>query len=274
MMLPTEDAWARAVMDAVPQPLVIIDTDGAFAYANDAATESLELSDRRRLRGLSAHEILHDHRLDGSPYPSHECPIVRSGGSPLPASGREIFFGRSGRALSVAWHVSPLPQSSQRVLAFTPQKSTASRPFAPRRTGHSGPLTADDIRVQVAAQFRDPDLTPLRLAHDNHVSLRTLQAVLARTGRTPARMIRLARLEHARELLSHGQSPRTVAFACGFSDADTFTRAFRRQFGAAPREAFPSRRAIDAKTAPAEAEAVSSLSQHSVRPKGLEPLTF
>ena len=32
--------------------------------------------------------------------------------------------------------------------------------------------------------------------------------------------------------------------------------------------------AVNAKTAPAEAEAVSSLSQHSVRPKGLEPLTF
>lgn len=31
---------------------------------------------------------------------------------------------------------------------------------------------------------------------------------------------------------------------------------------------------VNAETAPAEAEAVSSLSQHSVRPKGLEPLTF
>lgn len=32
--------------------------------------------------------------------------------------------------------------------------------------------------------------------------------------------------------------------------------------------------AVETTTAPAEAEAVGSLSQHSVRPKGLEPLTF
>ncbi|WP_096359409.1 helix-turn-helix domain-containing protein [Microbacterium sp. TPU 3598] len=31
---------------------------------------------------------------------------------------------------------------------------------------------------------------------------------------------------------------------------------------------------VNAETAPTEVEAVSSLSQHSVRPKGLEPLTF
>ncbi len=32
--------------------------------------------------------------------------------------------------------------------------------------------------------------------------------------------------------------------------------------------------AVNAETAPTEVEADSSLSQHSVRPKGLEPLTF
>ncbi|MFS0714087.1 helix-turn-helix transcriptional regulator [Microbacterium sp. 2P01SA-2] len=41
-----------------------------------------------------------------------------------------------------------------------------------------------------------------------------------------------------------------------------------------PLEVLASVIAAETTTAPAEAEAVDSLSQHSVRPKGLEPLTF
>lgn len=229
-----QDAWTRAVLDAVPQPLLVIDTDGAVAYANDAARSALEHSDPRRLFGHSTHEILHAHHVDGSPYPADECPIVRSSASRRPASGREVFLGRSGRAVSVSWQVSTLPRASHRLLAFTPEKAHSPRVSPPPRTLGAAPLTADTIRAQVAAGFRDPDLTPDRLARDNHVSLRTLQTVLAQQGQAPATMIRLERLVHARELLRQGESPRAAAFASGFSDADTFTRAFRRQFGVAP----------------------------------------
>ena len=57
----------------------------------------------------------------------------------------------------------------------------------------------------------------------------------ARTGEGPAEWIERRRIEQARHLLLEGpQRIIEVALACGFNDAATFTRAFRRRTGTTP----------------------------------------
>ena len=95
------------------------------------------------------------------------------------------------------------------------------------------------ITVYVQANLRDPDLTPERLAGAGYVSLRSLYALFADRGETPARYVRRRRLEAARrELERRGTavSVAEVAHGSGFRDHATFSRAFRALYGETPDE--------------------------------------
>lgn len=107
--------------------------------------------------------------------------------------------------------------------------------------------TADDAvdaqRMQrahdfIAAHMASADLTPQRLADALCVSRRTLYALLARHGTTPAQLIKTTRLRHAGNVLARSASGTDsitdIALAHGFCDAARFSHAFKDQFGEAP----------------------------------------
>ncbi|MFJ2505038.1 helix-turn-helix domain-containing protein [Microbacterium sp. NPDC087592] len=226
-MTSARDPWTGAVLDAVPHPMLVIDASGGVAQVNRAATRILGYPDPRELKGRTSHDALHRHREDGTLYPAHECPIVRASPGRSRTPAREIFIDRSGHAVPVTWTVSALPDASYKLLSF--HAAIAGGAVLARRLP-----SAADIRSQIAASFRDPDLTPLRIAATNHMSVRALQSILAGDGISPASLIRSERLRHAAELLRRGMPPRVAAYESGFGDPDTFSRAFRRHFGVAP----------------------------------------
>ena len=57
-------------------------------------------------------------------------------------------------------------------------------------------------------------------------------------GTTPAAYLRSVRLAAAAETLVQPRPVRIteIAYACGFNDPLTFSRAFRREYGVTPRE--------------------------------------
>lgn len=55
-------------------------------------------------------------------------------------------------------------------------------------------------------------------------------------GMTPATWVENVRIERARQLLESGERPKQAAAICGFTDIDTFRRAFQRQAGVTPAE--------------------------------------
>ena len=59
------------------------------------------------------------------------------------------------------------------------------------------------------------------------------------TGLTPMKYLNQCRLEHAMSLLreSPGRSVTDIAIECGFSSSQYFATAFRKQYGASPRQA-------------------------------------
>ena len=93
------------------------------------------------------------------------------------------------------------------------------------------------VTAHVQRHLREPDLTPERLAAAGLVSVRSLYALFAARGETPARYVRRRRLDAAhRELVRRGTSVSvaTVAHAWGFGDQATFSRAFRAAYGRTP----------------------------------------
>lgn len=86
-------------------------------------------------------------------------------------------------------------------------------------------------------QASDPLLTPATIAAELSISLRQLYRAFDGTD-SPAARIRRRRLERAAEMLTAasgvGQVEK-VAIDCGFTSAEYFSRAFRKEFGLSPR---------------------------------------
>ncbi len=97
------------------------------------------------------------------------------------------------------------------------------------------------IRSYVELHLGDPDLTPDAVAAAAHVSTRYLHKLLAvGESTTFNRWVKERRLECCRRDLADARhATRTVteiAFAWGFRDLASFSRAFRERYGASPRE--------------------------------------
>lgn len=98
----------------------------------------------------------------------------------------------------------------------------------------------------IDAHLGDADLSVAAVAASQHVSVRYLQKVFAREGATVSECIRTRRLQRCRvELASSGTGPiAAVAMRWGYSDASSFTRAFRQAYGCTPSEFLERERAL------------------------------
>lgn len=231
---PLDVGTLSAALDVAPTPLWVIGADGTVALANQAALSMLGYRSDDDVIGAPSHDTLHEWHPDGSRYPSHSCPILDGCGSPG-VTAHEWFISRAGQPIPVTWSAKPLGTDGTRLLAFADAtERLAAQPH------HIAATSRTELRSQllehVRARFRDPDFTAARLAAEFHLSLRSVQQVLAADGRSPAMEIRTQRLELASALISQGSSVSHAARASGFADPGTFNRAFRRHFGVPPSE--------------------------------------
>ena len=106
----------------------------------------------------------------------------------------------------------------------------------PIRAGsHSALFAAFDRAIHEL--LADPRLDVPRLAMMENVSIRTVHAVFAERGTTPAAYIREARMHRARRLLASTHLPLVdIAVHCGSTDPSIFSRTFRRDAGMTPSE--------------------------------------
>lgn len=94
----------------------------------------------------------------------------------------------------------------------------------------------DRMKSAITANAADPFFSPVALANELGVSIRTLQAAAAAAGTTPRHAIVDRRLLMAAEALTLRRAmPVTeIAFDCGFTDSGHFARRFRDKFGMSP----------------------------------------
>jgi len=94
------------------------------------------------------------------------------------------------------------------------------------------------ILREIDRGFAEPAFGPAAAAQALRLSPRSLHLAMESAGLTFSEALTRRRLAEARTMLA-APGQRTVleiAFACGFNDLSTFYRAFRRVFGAAPRD--------------------------------------
>jgi AraC-like DNA-binding protein len=91
----------------------------------------------------------------------------------------------------------------------------------------------------ITHQSSDPDLAPIDVARHVRVSLRTLQAVFADNGTSPAAEIRRQRARSAHSLLTDTRyitlGIDQIAVRAGFRSTMSLRRALKERYGAAPR---------------------------------------
>lgn len=92
------------------------------------------------------------------------------------------------------------------------------------------------VRHWLEANHDDPEAGVAELAQFLAVEQRTLQRKLkALTGRTPAAHLQCYRIERAKRMLAETSRPvQDIAFSCGFSSPQYFSRAFALQEGLSP----------------------------------------
>src|SRR5919106_1553698 len=103
------------------------------------------------------------------------------------------------------------------------------------------PALATAARHLVEARLADPGLSPLTLARELHVSVRTLHRAFATAEESVTAYIRRRRLEHARLELTVGgpagpPSVTELAAHWQFADSSHFIRAFKKKYGQTPGE--------------------------------------
>ncbi|UCE89015.1 MAG: helix-turn-helix transcriptional regulator [Pseudomonadota bacterium] len=98
-------------------------------------------------------------------------------------------------------------------------------------------VSVDSLRHAVRRLLAFGAPTLQRAAYALDVSPRTLQRRLAEANLSYSEIVEQVRLEQARQLLGDSEQPvGAIARALGYTDAGSFTRAFERWTGMAPRD--------------------------------------
>jgi PAS domain S-box-containing protein len=132
-----------AALDAVQQPVWVVDASGLIRFANPAAVAALGYADGEQLLGRDSHETIHHHHPDGRPFSAAECRMLRprTTGETV-TSDLDWFFRRDGSMFRVSYVSAPLEMTDGRgaVVAFTDidARSRAEQALRDRERGDAG----------------------------------------------------------------------------------------------------------------------------------------
>ncbi|MBI2256022.1 MAG: AraC family transcriptional regulator [Proteobacteria bacterium] len=116
----------------------------------------------------------------------------------------------------------------------------SARPMAPETRLSVAAMRLDLFKADIERSLADHSFDISRLARRHKVTSRYIQMLFADAGTTFTEFLRQQRLALAYRLLSDPAKAACnvadLAYAAGFNDLSHFNRAFRRRFGATPRE--------------------------------------
>ncbi|MBV4461416.1 GlxA family transcriptional regulator [Pseudomonas sp. COR58] len=124
---------------------------------------------------------------------------------------------------------------AKRLVVFT-QRAGGQSQFSPFLTPHAEPTSAVAQVQRYVLAHLDGDLAIADLAKAANMSARTFSRVFAREAQvTPAEFVERARVDAARVMLESTALPlKTVAYRCGFRDAQHMRNVFNRRLGVTP----------------------------------------
>ncbi|CDF93681.1 MULTISPECIES: GlxA family transcriptional regulator [unclassified Pseudomonas] len=126
---------------------------------------------------------------------------------------------------------------AKRLVVFT-QRSGGQSQFSPFLAPHAAPTSAvARVQAYVLANLNG-DLGLADLANAANMSQRNFSRVFTREAKvTPAEFVERARVDAARVILESTRAPlKTVAWQCGFRDAQHMRNVFNRRLGVTPQQ--------------------------------------
>jgi transcriptional regulator GlxA family with amidase domain len=126
---------------------------------------------------------------------------------------------------------------AKRLVVFT-QRSGGQSQFSPFLAPHAEPTsTVAQVQAYVLANLNG-DLGIADLAKAANMSPRNFSRVFSREAKvTPAEFVEQARVDAARVMLESTRAPlKTVAYQCGFRDAQHMRSVFNRRLGVTPQQ--------------------------------------
>jgi transcriptional regulator GlxA family with amidase domain len=126
---------------------------------------------------------------------------------------------------------------AKRLVVFT-QRSGGQSQFSPFLTPHAETTSAVAMVQHYVLANLTGDLTIADLAKAANMSARNFSRVFAKEAKiTPAEFVERARVDAARVMLESGSAPlKTVAYQCGFRDAQHMRSVFNRRLGVTPQQ--------------------------------------
>jgi PAS domain S-box-containing protein len=104
-----------AAIGGVVDALYLVDAQGRIRFLNAEALRILGYEDERQLLGRPSHDTIHYLRLDGTPFPAAECPLLRPRVTGETIRVEEDWFVRQDRSLvPVSYSSAPIALSDGR----------------------------------------------------------------------------------------------------------------------------------------------------------------
>lgn len=123
----------REITTSLGFGVYVLDTQGRLTFLNPAAETMLGWPQQEAL-GHDAHALFHHHRLDGSPYPTEECPVHQAitSGEPVHLK-QDWLIHRDGTPFTVEIYATPLTRDGKPAGAVAAFQDISSRLWAENR---------------------------------------------------------------------------------------------------------------------------------------------
>lgn len=194
------EAQHLLILNSVADGIYGVDREGNSTFINRAMTEMTGWR-AEEMVGRNQHELLHHTRIDGSPFPAHECPVYRSCQD---GKARHIpedrFWRKDGSPFPVEYACSPLRDDNGGIVGSVVvfrdiserQHSEEARRRHQRELAHMGRLnTLGEMAAGIAHEINQP-LTAI--ASNAQACIRLLDAGLdgTRAGRLSDALVTIA----------------------------------------------------------------------------------
>jgi len=159
-----------AILEAVPQPVYVVDHERLIRYANPAAIQTFGFDDLSEMAGRSGHWLVHYKRPDGSRFPIEECQFTPFDSLDAPPKvGEDWFVCKDGSMIPLAYTASPVasPPDIGMVIAFTDmrERREAERAARERDVAHA---RAEELRAAQRRIIEAADVARAQLERDLH----------------------------------------------------------------------------------------------------------
>ncbi len=114
--------WHKQILETAAEGIYGLDSQGCATFVNPAAAR-LTGHEVDELIGRHVHDLVHHRRVDGSPYPEHECPVsvsLKSGVTQRVSD--ELFWRKDGTGFWVEYTSAPIRERDKvvgAVVTFT-----------------------------------------------------------------------------------------------------------------------------------------------------------